>query len=190
MFTGIIQDKGKVLKLDEFDETLVIKIRSKLDESNFTRGNSIAVNGVCLTVERFKDACFTCTVVQETLKKTNLAQLQVGMFVNLEPSLTLSTPLAGHFVSGHVDCSAKILSSGSEMKISVLEEFVRFLPSKGSVSINGVSLTIAEQENDWIRIALIPETLAMTNLGEINPGDLVNIEVDLLARYLDKLNSK
>jgi len=187
MFTGIIQDQGEIISIETIEAGFMLRIQSNLAEKNFSKGNSIAVNGVCLTVETFDSEIFSCTAVHETLDKTNISNLTVGDFVNLEAPLTMETPIAGHFVSGHVDFTSEVLEAGSNFKIKIPEEFLRFFPAKSSITINGVSLTVVEANNEFLRVALIPETLSVTNLGKLKPGSLVNVEIDLLARYIDSL---
>lgn len=187
MFTGIIKDKGRVCSIKTNEGILRVEIHTQLNDKHFFHGASIAVNGVCLTVEGYKDGHFHVSIVQETLDKTNLATLEVNSIVNLEPSLSLSSTLDGHFVQGHVDTTAEVLDSGTNFQIRLPKELLKFCPLKGSITINGVSLTIADKFDDVVSIALIPETLSATNLSELSSGDHVNIEVDMIARYLNEL---
>jgi len=159
------------------------KIESSFPASAFKKGASIAVDGVCLTVEAYSGKVFTVSLVKETLKKSRLGGARLGEKFNLETPLTLETPLSGHFVSGHTDSTGKVLKT-EPFQISVPEKYLKFMPEKGSVTINGVSLTIAKRLKNGIEIALIPETKKSTNLGAVRVGDSVNIEIDLLARYL------
>lgn len=185
MFTGIVQDLGTIEELQEIPEGKRLWISSSMDPKHFSLGNSIAVNGVCLTVESFEDGRFKATAVHETLKLTTLGDIELGSKVNLEPPLTLQTPIAGHLVSGHVDCMAKVLQNGAETIIELPAKLKPYIAMKGSITVNGVSLTIAELHDDHFKIAVIPETLERTNLAS---AQRVNLEVDLLARYLEQLN--
>lgn len=188
MFTGIIQDCGKVLQIEEKSNAKCFKFSCKIDEKHLKFGNSISINGVCLTVEDSDKDSFSATAVEETLSLTNLNDLRVGDEVNIEPALTLETPIAGHLVLGHVDGIAKVIQTGENFKIQVPDNFIKYCPKKGSICINGVSLTIAKQDEAIIEVALIPETLKRTNLGALSVGSSVNIEIDSLARYLEQLN--
>lgn len=189
MFTGIIRDRGTVKSLEKTAGGLVLHIKSAMPAQHFERGASVAVDGVCLTVEGYQPdgGVFRASAVQETLDKTNLSYYKEGESVNLEPPLTLEDAVAGHMVLGHVDFVTEVLQVAPDLKIAVPEEFMRFMPKKGSVTVNGVSLTIADCGDDWIRLAIIPETIRATNLGDLQVGWHVNMEVDMLARYLDKL---
>lgn len=184
MFTGIIQDQGKIVEIQSTPQGKSFWIHSTLDAAHFSNGNSIAVNGVCLTVEAYDNGRFKATAVPETLNLTTLGDAEVGDEVNLEAPLTLATPIAGHLVSGHVDGMGRVLESGPDFWIEVPHELKKYIAHKGSLTLNGVSLTVAEVVEDHVRIALIPETLERTNLGH---AEKVNLEVDLLARYLESL---
>lgn len=190
MFTGLVQDLGKVIGLNQEDSVMELVIESQLPASAFKQGASIAVNGVCLTVEAYREdeSVFQVSVVQESLDRTNLGSLKPGSCVNLEASLTLQDALGGHLVSGHVDGLAEVLQAGEEFIIKIPEDYVKYCPTKGSICLNGVSLTIAEANDAEIRIALIPETLKVTNLGSAQAGDMLNLEIDSIARYLEHLN--
>lgn len=187
MFTGIIQDQGEILEMEETNKGKILQIKSKMAPENFSLGNSIAVDGVCLTVEKFENGVFQATAIPETLEKSTFSHFNVGSKVNLEAPLTMQTPLAGHFVSGHVDAIAEVLVPAPELELEVPDGYMKFFPQKGSITINGVSLTIARITDHSVTVALIPETLRSTNLGALQPGDHVNIEIDVLARYLDQL---
>jgi riboflavin synthase len=187
MFTGIVKGQGLLLEVERENSSMKLKIQSDLDASFFTKGNSISVDGACLTVETYEDSSFTVHLVEETLNKTISNAYEVGEIVNIEPAMTLQTPLAGHMVSGHVDGKMEVLSCGEPFVFKFDPSFLKYMPVKGSVTLNGVSLTIAEIENDKLSVWLIPETLKETNLSELKVGSLVNFEVDLLARYMDQL---
>lgn len=190
MFTGIVQNTARLKEVERIGPDAKLLIEASLSVKDFTLGNSIAVNGVCLTVENYNalEKTFSCTAVEETLSRTTLGFAEEGDLLNLEAPVTMETPLAGHLVSGHVDGLAEVLEPGAHFRVKLPLELLRFCPQKGSLAINGVSLTIVEQEGDELELALIPETLNKTNLGRIKKGDRVNIEVDMIARYLDKLN--
>lgn len=189
MFTGIIQDQGRILEVQDNESGMLLRIQTALDPKHLSVGNSIAVDGVCLTVEDAQGQIFSATAVPETLKRSHFSTIKPEAKVNLEAPLTMETPLAGHFVSGHVDAVAEVQALSPLLTLKVPGNLLKFLPLKGSVTVNGVSLTIAQSTGDGISIALIPETLQSTNLGALQLGDLVNIEIDLLARYLDQLHS-
>lgn len=189
MFTGLVQNLGMVVELHEVNSNLELLIHSTLPAECFAQGSSIAVDGVCLTVERYFPELqhFLVTAVEETLNKSTLKNFKARQRVNLETPLTLNTPLGGHLVSGHVDGVGKIVKAGVDFVIQVPKELLKFFAVKGSIVVNGVSLTIADQIKDTVRIALIPETLSETNLGLLKKGDKLNLEVDLIARYVERL---
>ena len=189
MFSGIIQDLGEIKSLKKEDKNLRITLHTKLEKKELWTGNSLAVNGTCLTIESDKTSDVELVAVPETLDKTNLGALKEGDKVNLELPLTLNTALAGHLVSGHVDGQCEVINPAPSLKIKLQSEFLKFCPKKGSICLNGVSLTIADIKNNEIDLALIPETMKATNLGELKPGQKLNFEIDLIARYLNKLNS-
>lgn len=187
MFTGIIQNLGKIVDIQSTPEGKRFWIKSDMPVENYSLGNSIAVDGVCLTVEAAKGDTFQATVVPETLELTTLSGFEIGTLVNLEAPLTLQTPIAGHLVSGHVDGIGDVVQAESDYRILVPQKLSKYLAKKGSVTINGTSLTIAEMDGLELRIALIPETLERTNLGSATQ---VNLEVDLMARYLERLTQE
>jgi len=187
MFTGIIQDQGTLIKKIKEENGFVFKIKSQLPQSAFYIGNSIAVDGVCLTVEEYNSTRkeFSVTVVEETLQKTTFNDVRIDTKVNLELPLSLNSFVAGHLVSGHVDGKAKVENNDDYLTLKVHKSLIKYMPVKGSICVNGVSLTIANVDDFKIFIALIPETKKKTNLGGLKSGDYVNIEVDLIARYLE-----
>lgn len=188
MFTGLVQNLGTLMEVQNVGKSKEFLIQSGLPAETFKKGASIMVNGACLTVERyFPEGNFLVTAVEETLKKTTLSKLKVKQKLNLEAALTLATPLGGHLVSGHVDGIGKVVHAGSQFTLQVPKDLLKFFAVKGSIVVNGVSLTLVDQVKDTVEIALIPETLKETNLGLLKKGDLVNLEVDLIARYLDRL---
>lgn len=197
MFTGVIQDLGKVVSIVSSDTDTTVAINTetlKLNESQL--GDSIAVNGVCLTATGFDDSVFYADISHETLKKTTLQYLVVGQRVNLEKALTLSTPLGGHLVSGHVDGVGKLVKkipdgNSTRYHFSAPAQLMIFIAPKGSITISGISLTVnhIDNINNSFDVAIIPHTEAMTNLGELAIGDVVNLEIDLIARYVARLLS-
>jgi riboflavin synthase len=187
MFTGLVQNLGKILDLKKSGENLELCISSALSESVFAHGASIAVDGVCLTVEKYENGRFWASAVPETLSRTCLRTLKIGDPVHLEAALTLATPLGGHLVSGHVDGFAKVLVDGARLRLELPADLVKFCPVKGSIAVLGVSLTIADAQENWVELALIPETMTATKLGALQAGEQVHVEVDMIARYLERL---
>lgn len=189
MFTGLVQNLGTIVALKPIKEGLKFAIRTQLPARVFKKGASIAVDGVCLTVERYSTSqkTFETTAVFETLKKTTLQRLHKGARVHLEAALTLQTALGGHLMSGHVDATGEVLTPAPRLTVKVPSALARYLAPKGSVAVDGVSLTIVKSFKDRFEVALIPETLASTHLGGLTVGDCVNIEVDLISRYLEHL---
>ncbi|MFP4251752.1 MAG: riboflavin synthase [Guyparkeria sp.] len=193
MFTGIIQTVGTLVEQTPTggDARLTIEAPG-LDLANTAIGDSIAVNGVCLTVTDLVGDRFSVDCSAETLRLTTVGQLAPGSRVNLEPALTLATPLGGHLVSGHVDGLAIVDARRSEARatefwLRVPPELARYVAKKGSLAIDGVSLTVNEVSGTRCRLTIIPHTLEATIMGEYRPGRQVNLEVDLMARYLERL---
>lgn len=194
MFTGIVQDVGQVRARENRggDAHMVIAFE-RLKATDFRVGDSICVQGCCLTaVELLGDNAFTADVSRETLSLTTLGDLAVGSPVNLEPSLKAGDSLGGHLVSGHVDGLAEIVSiSGdarsSRMKIAVPQHLARYIARKGSVAIDGVSLTVNEVEGNAFGVNIIPHTQTVTTLGRLKVGSRVNLEIDQVARYVERL---
>lgn len=193
MFTGIVQAVGTVTRVAPRDGDLCLDIATgNLPLAGTRVGDSIAVNGVCLTVVELRDEGFRADVSGETLRLTTLSGWQAGTRVNLEPALRLGDPLGGHLVSGHVDGVAEILALGQDARSTRYDlrppaELLPLLARKGSVTLDGVSLTVNAVAGDSISVNLVPHTLAVTTLGEWRPGSRVNIEVDLLARHVARL---
>jgi riboflavin synthase len=185
VFTGLVRELGTVRSLD--DGRLVLE--STLDAEI---GDSIAIDGVCLTVVEATGSTLAFQAVPETLARTALRELAPGSPVNLEPALRAGEPLGGHIVQGHVDGVATVVSrtpegEGARMRFAASPELLRYVVEKGSVAVQGTSLTIAAIDDDGFEVALIPHTLAATTLGTLQPGRRVNIEVDVLAKYVEKL---
>lgn len=187
MFTGIIREIGVLNKIKNAAKNrLSLKIKTAKIKPHI--GDSIAINGVCLTVTKKTKNGFEVDVVPETLNRTTLGSLEKGALLNLEPSLRLNDPMDGHFVTGHVDCVGKIAGvKNGILMIKFPKKFSRFLAEKGSVAINGVSLTIAKTAKNTLITALIPFTKRNTNLGSLRANDSVNIETDIIAKYLNRL---
>lgn len=193
MFTGIVQTRGAVTRLEARggDARLVIDAP---DLGEFQVGDSISVSGTCLTAAARTERGFAADVSRETLDRTTLGALGTGAAVNLELSLTLASPLGGHLVSGHVDGVGELLSQEEDarsrrLRFRAPEGLARYLAAKGSVCVDGVSLTVNEVEGREFEVNVIPHTAAVTTLGDARPGSRVNLEADLIARYVERLLS-
>lgn len=192
MFTGIIEETGKILSFEKSASGARILIAAKIVTKDVKDGDSIAVNGVCLTALDIKKDSFAADVSGETLQKSTLGRLKIGTKVNLERAVTPATRLGGHIVQGHVDCRGKFISATQKgdfwtVRIGFPPEIGRYLVYKGSVAVEGISLTIAALADDYFEIAVIPKTWAMTNLSELAPGDEVNLEADVIAKYVERI---
>jgi riboflavin synthase len=194
MFTGIVTDVGRVLALEPTaagDLRLTVGV-DRLDLAHTSPGDSIAVAGVCLTVVELKPQHFCADVSQATLAVTTVGRWQCGRRVNLEPALRAGEPLGGHLVAGHVDGVGVIMSRRADarselLRLRVPQPLERYVARKGSIAVDGVSLTINAVEGSQLDLNLVPHTLAVTTLGELATGDAVNVEVDLIARYVERL---
>ena len=194
MFTGLVEEVGKIQSIKKSSIFGEITIQANVVLEGIKLGDSIAVNGICLTTIRFDNKQFTVQVMKETLEKTSLAFLNAGMSVNLERALLPTTRLGGHFVSGHVDGLGKLekISSEGPAKIlyfSVSNEMTRFMVPKGSITIDGVSLTLIEVGSQHFTVGIIPHTQGASTLAGFKIGDQVNIETDMLGKYCSKLLS-
>lgn len=192
MFTGIVEEKGRVARMVAVDEGIRIDVEGSRVAADLAVGDSIAVNGVCLTVVARSATGFSADVVKETLDRTNLGALQPGGSVDLERPMSASGRFDGHIVQGHVDGVGRverITAEGESVRMTITppDELSRYIVEKGSVAVDGVSLTIAGLTEDGFDVALIPHTLAVTVLGERRPGDSVNLEVDVIAKYIERL---
>ena len=190
MFTGIIEEIGKVVSFKKSAHGADLKISAKTVLEDVKLGESIAVNGVCETVVAFDNTTFEVNVSDETLKVSNLSDLKQGDFVNLERALKLSDRLSGHIVSGHVDLTTKFIKKEKlgefyNMEFAVTPDFRKYIVKKGSITINGISLTIADIKSESFVVAVIPHTFENTNLKELKNNDIVNIETDILAKYIE-----
>jgi riboflavin synthase len=189
VFTGLVADLGTVTAVDASDGGVRLTVQTGLD---LAEGDSIAVNGVCLTATSLPDGAFTADVMHETLRRSSLGALEAGSKVNLELPLRADDRLGGHFVQGHVDGLGTVWDVREEgfahvVSIGAPPEIMRYVIEKGSIAVDGVSLTISGLGEDWFQVSLIPETLERTILGEATTGTPVNLEVDVLAKYIERL---
>jgi riboflavin synthase len=192
MFTGLIEETGVIARVEERPEGRRLWVRAVRVIEDARPGDSIAVNGCCLTVVELEPGVFAMDTVPETLRRTTLGRLEPGARVNLERSLRLDQRLGGHLVQGHVDGVGEVSAmvpegDGRRLTLDVPAELARFVAEKGSLAVDGISLTVARLEGRRCEIALIPHTLANTTAGAYAPGTAVNLEVDLVARYLARL---
>ena len=191
MFTGLIQDVGTVESLDSGAEGARLRIATSL-ASEIESGDSAAVNGVCLTATTVDGDSFATEAMNQTLEVTSLAGLGVGSRVNLELAMKPSDRLGGHIVQGHVDGVGEVASIEEDgfakrLRVALDRDLLRYAIDKGSIALDGVSLTIAELGEDWLEVSLIPETLERTNLGEASPGRKLNVECDVIAKHVERL---
>lgn len=192
MFTGIVEELGEVTAVDNLGDSCRFRLRGPLVTEGAKHGDSIAVNGVCLTVVDLADGEFTADVMAETLNRSSLGALATGSRVNLERPMAVGDRLGGHIVQGHVDGRGAVVArEPSEnweiVKISLPAGLTRYVVEKGSITVDGVSLTVVEAGPDYFTVSLIPTTLAATTLGIKGPGDPVNLEVDVIAKYVERL---
>lgn len=193
MFTGIVEELGEVVRVTETgDDSALVAVRGPLVVSDARHGDSIAVNGVCLTVVEVDGEVFTADVMGETLRRSALGALRPGDRVNLERAAAVGGRLGGHVVQGHVDGVGELLDREPAEKWETVRfrlpaNLARYVVEKGSITVDGVSLTVASVGDDWFAVGLIPTTLAATTLGGRRPGDPVNVEVDVLAKYVERL---
>ena len=192
MFTGIVEELGRVSAIENLPDAIRLTIEGPLVASDLHRGDSIAVSGTCLTAVEFDEKGFTADVMQETLNLTSLDGIKVGDPVNLERAMTAATRFGGHVVQGHVDGVGQIISrEPSEnwewVRVSVPADLMKYVVLKGSITIDGVSLTINEIGDDFVGLSLIPETLRLTTLGSKQVGSKVNLEADVMAKHIERL---
>jgi riboflavin synthase len=197
MFTGLIAELGRITAIEKGESSAVFTVSAPALVSQIALGDSVAVNGVCLTATSITDDSFTADVMVQTLAVTSLSQLGVGSPVNLELAALLNTRMGGHMVQGHVDGVATVvgLTPGekwAQFEITVPEKLAKYIVNQGSICLDGVSLTVGEinDANNVVTVWLIPETLERTNLATKLPGDLINVEVDVLAKYVERLLAK
>ena len=194
MFTGIVRERGRVVAAERNGDGLHLRVDAPETASAAALGDSVAVNGCCLTVTATADGHLAFDAVPETIARTNLGRLVTDTEVNVEPALRAGEPLGGHFVQGHVDGTAEVErlepeGDGARLKLRLAPELLRYCVEKGSIAVDGVSLTIAALRDDGVEIALVPFTLEQTTLGGAVPGDELNVEVDLLAKYAERLGA-
>ncbi|THC50938.1 riboflavin synthase [Streptomyces sp. A1499] len=192
MFTGIVEELGEITAVENLPDASRFRLRGPVVTEGAKHGDSIAVNGVCLTVVEHEGEEFTADVMAETLNRSSLGALTVGSRVNLERPTAVGARLGGHIVQGHVDGTGEIVArEPSEnwelVKVSLPAGLSRYVVEKGSITVDGVSLTVVEAGRDFFTISLIPTTLALTTLGIKQPGDPVNLEVDIIAKYVERL---
>jgi riboflavin synthase len=192
MFTGIIEEKGEVVAIDQAGGGALLAVRGPVVTSDAKHGDSIAVNGVCLTVVEADGDVFTVDVLRESLDRSSLGGLTKGSAVNLERAVRADQRLGGHIVQGHVDGTAVLLSrdpgeSWDDLRFSLPGPLSRYVAEKGSIAIDGISLTVTTVDDESFGVSLIPTTLKLTTMGERQVGDVVNIEVDVIAKYVERL---
>ena len=196
MFTGIVEEQGRVASIEwHSDDAALMRIEGPLVTSDAAEGDSIAVNGVCLTVVEVRDGVFSTDVMRETLDRTSLAQAQPGARVNLERAVTPTSRLGGHIMQGHVDGVGTVLQRTPSqhweiVRIAVPAGLAKYVVEKGSIAIDGVSLTVSaihHGQDPWLEVSLIPTTLENTSMGAVASGAIVNLEVDVLAKYVEGL---
>lgn len=195
MFTGIIETSGEVLAIDVREDGARLQLSAPSIAAEAHLGDSVAVNGVCLTVVDRQEGALAFDAVTETLSRTNLGALQPGHLVNLERPLRANGRFDGHIVQGHVDGVARLVfvieeGNARRLRFELPAELARYVVAKGSVALDGVSLTVAGAGEDWLEVVIIPHTWEVTSLGFKNPGESVNVEVDVLAKYVERLLSK
>ncbi|OLE51371.1 MAG: riboflavin synthase subunit alpha [Acidobacteria bacterium 13_1_20CM_3_53_8] len=192
MFTGIIEELGRIRSVERRGEGARLVIEARAVTSGTSEGDSIAVNGVCLTAIDVEKNSFAADGSRETLQRSTLGNLRAGSFVNLERAVTPSTRLGGHIVQGHVDARGRFLSATEHggswtVRIAYSSEIARYLVFKGSVAVEGISLTIAGLSDEYFEIAIIPKTWHVTNLSHLRPNDEVNLEADIIAKYVERI---
>jgi len=192
MFTGIIEELGKVSAIEKQPDAIRITIACKEVLSDLKRGDSISCSGTCLTAIEIDDQGFTADVMLETIRRSSLDGVKVGDPINLERAMNAATRFGGHIVQGHVDGVGEVVSREKSdnwdwVKIRLPKDLMKYVVHKGSITLDGISLTVNEINDDVIAVSLIPETLRVTTLGYKNPGDKVNVEADVLAKHVEKL---
>jgi riboflavin synthase len=191
MFTGLVADLGEVRQVERSDDGVRLRVATPL-AGELGVGDSVAVNGVCLTATELHEDAFATEVMNETLRRTSLADVRTGGVVNLELALRASDRLGGHIVQGHVDGKGAVLAVSDDgfsrrVTVGAEPELLRYVVEKGSIAVDGVSLTVASLDDRSFTVSLIPETLERTNLGRVEAGAAVNLEVDVLAKYVERL---
>lgn len=192
MFTGLVEELGRVRRIARGSQSVRLTVTASKVLGDVKLGDSIAVNGTCLTVVEYGEEWFTADVMPETVDSTALASLKIGDAVNLERTLRVGDRFGGHIVSGHIDGIGTILAKDARdnaiiVKIKTGSEVMRYIVKKGSIAIDGISLTVVEYDQDWFTVSLIPHSAAMTTLGLKKTGDVVNLEADVIGKYVEKL---
>lgn len=192
MFTGIIEELGEVIGIEQQPDALRLTIKCKKVLEDLKRGDSIACSGTCLTAIEIDDHSFTADVMMESIKLTSLSEVKIGDPINLERAMNASTRYGGHVVQGHVDGVGEFVSREKSdnwdwVRIRIPKELLRYVVMKGSITFDGISLTVNEINDDVIGLSLIPETLAVTTLGRKEHGNKVNVEVDVMAKHIERL---
>jgi riboflavin synthase len=190
VFTGLVQDKARVAAIERNGGGVRLTVETSVEP--IVRGDSVSINGVCLTAVETDGGRFTADVMEETLRRSSLAALSEGDAVNVEPALQASARLGGHIVQGHVDGLGEVADVREEgfarvVRVAAPADLLRYVVEKGSIAVDGVSLTVSAVGDDWFEVSLIPETLERTTLGEAAAGRAVNLEVDVVAKYVEKL---
>ncbi len=191
MFTGLVEDRGAIAGIETTGEGARLRVTTRL-AADVAEGDSVAVNGVCLTATAIQDGSFAADAMHETLRRSSLGALQIGSPVNLELALRADARLGGHIMQGHVDGTGTVAAVGDDgfarvITVAAAPELLRYVVEKGSIAVDGVSLTVSRVDADGFDVSLIPETLERTTLGEAAPGRTVNLEVDIVAKYVEKL---
>jgi len=192
VFTGIIRELGILEALDGDEEGVRLRVRAPQTAAGTATGDSVALNGVCLTATDVSEGVLTFKAVPETLRRTSLGRLAAGAGLNVEPALRAGDPVGGHIVQGHVDGVGRVISAepegeGRRLEVEIAPDLARYVVERGSITLEGVSLTVIDLVPDRFAVALVPHTLGETTLGRLEPGDEVNIEVDVLAKHVERL---
>ncbi len=192
MFTGIIEELGRIRSIEKRGEGVRLTVEARAVTQGTNEGDSIAVNGVCLTALEVRPGSFAADGSRETLQRSTLGTLRSNSVVNLERAVTPATRLGGHIVQGHVDARGRFLSAEDHggswtVRVAYPQEVARYLVFKGSIAVEGISLTIAALTEEYFEIAVIPKTWTVTNLSRLKPGDLVNLEADIIAKYVERI---
>ena len=187
MFTGIVEERGTVASVEPLTNAERIAISGSVVLADVRPGDSIAVNGVCLTVVDIGPDSFTADVMQETLKRSSLGSAGVGSEVNLERAARFDSRLSGHLVQGHVDAVGEVVVGVPDLQVRMPSNLLRYVVEKGSITVDGISLTVVKPLDDGFTVAVIPHTSAVTTLGQKGPGSPVNLEVDVMAKYTERL---
>ncbi len=191
VFTGLVEDRGAVVAVDATADGARLRVRTRL-AADVAEGDSVAVNGVCLTATAIEDGSFAADAMHETLRRSSLGALEAGAAVNLELALRADARLGGHIMQGHVDGTGTVAGVREEgfariVTVAAAPELLRYVVEKGSIAVDGVSLTVSRVDGEGFDVSLIPETLERTTLGAAAPGRIVNLEVDIVAKYVEKL---